>query len=389
MVASPHALASAAGVDALRAGGSAVDAAIAARVLARRPLSAHVRHRRRCVLADLRRQGARKVSYLDGGGRAAAAATLERFSGQSRDSVPRLAPATLTTPGAVASFCDAHERHGRLPFARCLQDAIHYARDGYPVTARLARWIEQTAPELATPPSAATFPAGSPPPEEIPRWRDTLRGHRRAGPRRLLRGRGGARSSPQLGGFFTAARPRGAGRVLGRADPRQLSRRHDLRDAGADAGLHRARDAQPARAARTSSAFLGPDHVHLLVQAKQIAYHDRDRWLADPRFVDVPIEQLHLEILCGRAPKPDRSGARAALGQGALLRQPHRRHGLRRRGRRARQRRVAHLQPVRRLRRRASPPPRPASCCRTAALISRSTRRTPIASSPARCRCTR
>ena len=38
--------------------------------------------------------------------------------------------------------------------------------------------------------------------------------------------------------------------------------------------------------------FLGPDHVHLLVQAKQIAYHDRDRWLADPRFADVPMERL-------------------------------------------------------------------------------------------------
>src|SRR6185369_16335509 len=38
--------------------------------------------------------------------------------------------------------------------------------------------------------------------------------------------------------------------------------------------------------------FLGPDAVHLLVQAKQIAYHDRDRHLADPRFADVPIERL-------------------------------------------------------------------------------------------------
>src|SRR5690606_37156560 len=37
---------------------------------------------------------------------------------------------------------------------------------------------------------------------------------------------------------------------------------------------------------------LGPDHAHLLVQAKQIAYHDRDRWLADPRFAKVPIETL-------------------------------------------------------------------------------------------------
>src|SRR5258708_34145529 len=38
--------------------------------------------------------------------------------------------------------------------------------------------------------------------------------------------------------------------------------------------------------------YLGPGHVHLVVQAKQIAYHDRDRWLADPRFAEVPIEWL-------------------------------------------------------------------------------------------------
>jgi gamma-glutamyltranspeptidase/glutathione hydrolase len=37
---------------------------------------------------------------------------------------------------------------------------------------------------------------------------------------------------------------------------------------------------------------LGPDRVHLQVQAKQIAYHDRDRLLADPRFADVPVARL-------------------------------------------------------------------------------------------------
>jgi gamma-glutamyltranspeptidase/glutathione hydrolase len=38
--------------------------------------------------------------------------------------------------------------------------------------------------------------------------------------------------------------------------------------------------------------FLGADHVHLLVQAKQLAYHDRDRYLADPRYADVPVARL-------------------------------------------------------------------------------------------------
>ena len=44
--------------------------------------------------------------------------------------------------------------------------------------------------------------------------------------------------------------------------------------------------------------YLGPDHVHFLVQAKQIAYHDRDRWLADPRFADTD-GAPHLQAACG------------------------------------------------------------------------------------------
>jgi len=104
MVACPHALASAAGVDMLRSGGSAVDAAIAA-ASALAVLYPHM-----CSIGGdafwlIYDAGANQVSYLDGGGRAAAAATLERFAGQAEIPFRGLAPATLTTPGAVASFC--------------------------------------------------------------------------------------------------------------------------------------------------------------------------------------------------------------------------------------------------------------------------------------------
>jgi len=81
MVASPHALASAAGADALRAGGSAVDAAIAAAA------TLGVVYPHMCSIGGdafwlIYDAAARKVSYLDGGGRAAAAATLERLRGE-------------------------------------------------------------------------------------------------------------------------------------------------------------------------------------------------------------------------------------------------------------------------------------------------------------------
>jgi len=58
-------------------------------------------------------------------------------------------PATLTVPGGVASWCAAHEEYGRLPLSRDLTAAIEYAREGYPVTGRLARWIEMCAGENA------------------------------------------------------------------------------------------------------------------------------------------------------------------------------------------------------------------------------------------------
>ena len=161
MVASPHALASAAGADALRAGGSAVDAAIACAA------TLGVIYPHMCGIGGdafwlIYDASERKVLYLDGGGRAARSATLERFSGRSEIPFRGIVPATLTTPGAVASFCEAHARFGKLPLVRCLEEAIHYARDGYPVSERVARWIEETKTELARDAASAALFLGNP-----------------------------------------------------------------------------------------------------------------------------------------------------------------------------------------------------------------------------------
>ena len=287
MVACPHALASAAGLDALRAGGSAVDAAVAA-ACALSVLYPHM-----CSIGGdafwlIYDAKARRVSYLDGGGRAAASATLERFAGQAEIPFRGLAPATLTTPGAVASFCEAHARYGRLPFARCLQDAIHYAEEGFPVSARVSRWIEQTAPEMDAA-TAAIFRRGA----------KVLRNPNLASTLRAIaaRGRAGfyegevARKLAGLGGFFNERDLAAQGAYWGepiRGAYRGVTIYETPAPTQGFTVLEMLRLIEPLEL----GPFLGPDHVHLLVQAKQIAYHDRDQWLADPRFADVPIERL-------------------------------------------------------------------------------------------------
>src|SRR5579871_27260 len=109
LVTCPHALASQAGAEVLRAGGSAVDAAIAASAV----LSVIYPHMTSIggdafwLVYDA---AARKVRYIDGGGRAAQSGTLDEFTRRGLNDVPyRGALAgTLTAPGAVASWSAAH-----------------------------------------------------------------------------------------------------------------------------------------------------------------------------------------------------------------------------------------------------------------------------------------
>jgi len=286
MVSCPHELASQAGAQVLRDGGSAVDAALAAAA------TLGVVYPHMCSLGGdafwlIYDAAARKVSYLDGGGRAAASATLARVK-----EIPfrGLTPATLTTPGAVASFCEAHARFGKLPLARCLEPAIHYARDGYPVTARLSRWIAETATDLAQDPaSAALFPAGQ---SQLanPALARTLEAVAAEGRAGFYDGEIAAELA-KLGGFFTqsdlAAQRAHWGEPL-RGTYRGVTIYETPPPTQGCAVLEMLNLIEPLEL----GPFLGPDHVHLLVQAKQIAYHDRDRWLADPRFAEVPVERL-------------------------------------------------------------------------------------------------
>jgi gamma-glutamyltranspeptidase/glutathione hydrolase len=303
VVTSPHALASAAGVDVLRAGGSAVDAAIAtsAALSVVYPHMCGVGGDAFWLVYDA---GTQRVRYLDGGGRAAASASLDWFATRGLAEIPfrGIAPATVTTPGAVASWCAAHDAYGRLPLARDLASAIGYAGDGFPVTARLARWTALTAPELAThPASAAMFLPGGAPPRagamlvhrDLARTLEAIAREGRAGFYEGEVARELGAFSREQGGFFDAAdlaRQRGdwGEPLTGRY--RDVTLYETPAPTQGFTVLQMLNLVEPHAPHRME--LLGPDLVHLMVQAKQIAYHDRDRWLCDPAFADVPMDRL-------------------------------------------------------------------------------------------------
>jgi gamma-glutamyltranspeptidase/glutathione hydrolase len=303
MVTCPHALASAAGADVLRAGGSAVDAAIATSAV----LSVVYPHMT-SIGGDafwlIHDAATGAVRYLGGGGRAAERATIGWFAERGLDAIPMsgILPATVTAPGAVDTWCEAHAAHGRLPLARDLAAAVEYARDGFPASAHLAGFVGVAAGLLgATEDAARIFLPGGVPPGPGQRLRNpdlarTLEAIGSAGRAGFYEGEvasEAARYARAEGGLFTAA---DWARQRARWEP-------PLR--GTYRGVTLYETPPPTQGFTVLQMLalleefdlggvphLGADAVHLQVQAKQLAFHDRDRFLADPDFVPVPVERL-------------------------------------------------------------------------------------------------
>src|SRR5262245_4351015 len=303
MVTSPHSLASSAGVDVLRAGGSAIDAAIAASaVLA--VVYPHMTGIGGDAFWLIHEGGSGEISYLSGGGKAGAGASLAALEERGLREIPLkgIIPATLTVPGGVASWIAAHAKHGRLPLPRVLDAAIGYARDGFPVTARLAAFIEMMRDDLLkhSETAALLLPNG-----QVPRAGTKLTNPHLANTLQAIaeHGRAGFYEGPIAAEMARFSREQG-----GSFQPSDLARQDATWGkplVGRYRGVTIYNTPPPTQGFTviemlnmvepfdvSAMDLLGPVRLHLLVQAKQIAYHDRDLLLADPAFAKIPVETL-------------------------------------------------------------------------------------------------
>lgn len=137
MCATSHPLAASAAIDILKAGGNAMDAAIAGAVLLGvcEPQMTGIGGD---CFALVSPAGTEEVFALNGSGRAPKAASAEGLRAEGHKTVPIHSPHAVTIPGAVDAFCHMSDTWGRLGLADSLAPAIRYFEHGVPVSPRVA-----------------------------------------------------------------------------------------------------------------------------------------------------------------------------------------------------------------------------------------------------------
>lgn len=315
MVTSPHALATRAGLDILRAGGNAVDAAIAVTAV----LSVVFPHM--CGLGGdnfwlIFAANTGELRALNASGRSGEQASIDAYAGRDLSAIPaRGALAANTVPGAVSGWEAAH-RFGReamghsLSWARLLGAALAHARDGFPVSPSLAAWsatnVATTDPGLRALQRfdgfARTFlhPGGAPYAcGEIlrqPALAATLQALATGGAEAFYRGPIAAAIVDGLravGGLLT--RDDFASHTADWGEPLRVPYRDCTAcncppntQGFASLELLHILDRFDVRTLGEGSA----DYYHLCIEATKEAFADRDRYLTDPDFATIPLDLL-------------------------------------------------------------------------------------------------
>ncbi len=303
IVAAGHPLASAAGLRVLTGGGNAVDAAVAtAGVLGVvQPMMSGVGGD---AFMLVYRPAEGKVHAINSSGIAPYAATLENFRSRGHSKMPLRGMLAVSVPGAVEAMATAVERwgSGRFTLGQLLEPAIDYAEQGFPVAPKVAFWLGQAADVIAQFPSTARvfMPHGS-----LPRAGDVLVMRDLARSLRAVAAGGRAvfyrgELARQLTSYCQAH-----GGLL--TEREFAEHRCDVYEPLSTTyrGLTVCTTAPPSQGiivlemlnilegfAPAQLRWGTTDAVHLMVEAKKLAFADRLAYLGDPRFHDNPMAVL-------------------------------------------------------------------------------------------------
>ena len=148
MVATSHPLATQIGLDILKSGGNAVDAAIAANIALglMEPTGNGIGGDLFAIVWDAK---TKKLYGLNASGPAPQTLTIEYFKNNNLEKIPAYGPLPVSVPGAVDGWIKLHEKFGHKEFSSLFTPTIAYAKDGFPVSELIAYYLDGSAKRFA------------------------------------------------------------------------------------------------------------------------------------------------------------------------------------------------------------------------------------------------
>ena len=305
MVATSHPLATQIGLDILKSGGTAIDAAIAANAALglMEPTGSGIGGDLFAIVWDA---SSKKLHGLNASGRSPKSLTLSEFKKKGLQKIPSFGPLPVSVPGAVDGWFELHSKFGKLPMADLLAPSIRYAEEGFPLTELIAWYMNRTIPFFME--------------REFPNIKETYIDQNGG----QLRGEGSLYKNPFLAQTYRKIAEGGReafyqgeiaetlasfiqsqGGYLTTADlkahtsewvtPLSVNYRgYDVWELPPNGqGIAALQMLQILEGYDFSAIEFGSaEHLHLFTEAKKLAFEDRAKYYADPDFVQIPAKTL-------------------------------------------------------------------------------------------------
>ena len=305
MVASSHPLATQIGIDVLKKGGNAIDAAIAvnAALGLMEPTGCGIGGDLFAIVWDPK---TKKLHGLNASGPSPQSLSLDFFLENNYEGIPYYGALPVSVPGAVAGWIALHDKFGNLTMNQILSPAIHYAENGFPLTELIAYYMQRSVQRFVRadyPNIKETYmePNGGKLPSEgeifkNPLLAKTYKTIAKKGKQGFYSGkiaRAIAEEVQQQGGFLTTADL--SSYEVEWVDPVSINYRgYDVWEIPPNGqGIAALQILKILEGYDFSKIDFGSDeHIHLFTEAKKLAFEDRAKFYADMSFADVPIKTL-------------------------------------------------------------------------------------------------
>jgi len=305
MVATSHPLATQIGIDILKQGGNAIDAAIAvnAALGLMEPTGCGIGGDLFAIVWDAQSQ---KLHGLNASGRSPLSLTLEYFEEKGMEKIPALGPLPVSVPGTVDGWFELHDKFGSLPMSTLLAPAIAYAEEGFPLTQLIAWYMSRSIP----------YYQGKGYPNIKETYIDQNGG--------TLKGEGQIYKNPYLANTYKQIAKGGRDAFYKGEIAQQIA--DFIQDEGGflsqeDLAAHRSEWVEPVSVNYrgydvwelppngqgiaalqllqilehydfSEIDFGSAEHLHLFTEAKKLVFEDRAKYYADMQFTQVPVTRL-------------------------------------------------------------------------------------------------